>query len=168
MEKKSFNKAPCSIARSLDSVGEWWSILILRNAFMGMSRFDEFINSLEIAPNMLTRRLKGLVASGVLERRRYCTRPPRYEYLLTDAGRDFLPVIAALVEWGNKHSSPDGIDTVLVNNLTFKQRRAVLIDENSGEEISAENTVLGAGPASTSKKKEIFRSIKLPVLETLG
>src|SRR5215210_462246 len=108
MRRKSFQKMHCPIARSLERVGEWWSILILRDALHGYTRFDQFQKSLEIAPNMLTRRLKGLVDAGLLERRRYCERPPRDEYLLTPRGRDFRPVIVALMAWGNKHFAPEG------------------------------------------------------------
>src|ERR1700751_1503430 len=95
MQRKSFGNMQCPIARSLERVGEWWSILILRDALHGLTRFDQFEQSLGIAPNMLTRRLNGLVKAGLLERRRYSERPPRYEYLLTERGRDFKAVIVA-------------------------------------------------------------------------
>src|ERR1700709_2424806 len=108
MERKSFGHMQCPIARSLERVGEWWSILILRDAFYGVTRFDEFQQSLGVAPTMLTKRLGVLVEAGLLERRRYQERPPRYEYLLTDRGRDFRPVLLALLEWGNRHYAPDG------------------------------------------------------------
>ena len=97
MQRKSFGDMQCPIARSLERVGEWWSILILRDAFHGLTRFDEFQKSLDIAPNILTRRLAALVESGLLERRRYSERPPRDEYILTDLGRDFRPVMQALL-----------------------------------------------------------------------
>src|SRR6201999_3360005 len=100
MQRKSFGDMQCPIARSLERVGEWWSILILRDAFAGLTRFDQFQTSLDIAPNMLTRRLNSLVEAGLLERSRYSERPPRYEYLLTDRGRDFRPVVVALYAWG--------------------------------------------------------------------
>ena len=87
MRRKSFQKMHCPIARSLERVGEWWSILILRDALHGLKRFDEFEQSLGISPTMLTRRLAGLVKAGLLERRRYNERPPRYEYALTERGR---------------------------------------------------------------------------------
>ena len=74
MQHKSFGNMACPIARSLERVGEWWSMLILRDAFQGLTRFDEFQKSLDIAPNMLTRRLKALVEAGLLERRRYSVR----------------------------------------------------------------------------------------------
>src|ERR1051325_12044963 len=96
MQRKSFYKMPCPIARALDRVGEWWSILILRDALHGFTRFDEFQTSLNIAPNMLTRRLNALIDAGILERRRYSDRPPRDEYVATARGRDFRPVLVAL------------------------------------------------------------------------
>ncbi len=97
----------CPIARSLEHVGEWWSMLILRDAFAGTTRFDEFQHSLGIAPNMLTRRLAALVEAGLLERRRW-RRPPRDEYVLTERGRDFKPVLIALVAFGKKHFAAPG------------------------------------------------------------
>ena len=96
MQRKSFGKMPCPIARSLERVGEWWSILIIRDALHGFTRFDEFQKSLNIAPNMLTRRLSTLVNGGLLERRCCSQRPPRYEYVLTDMGREFRSVIVAM------------------------------------------------------------------------
>lgn len=89
MQRKTFRDMQCPIARSLERVGEWWSILILREAVYGTTRFDDFQRRLEIAPNMLTRRLNALVEEGLLARRQYSDRPPRFEYVLTDAGRDF-------------------------------------------------------------------------------
>src|SRR6266487_4290874 len=108
MQRKSFARMACPIARSLERVGEWWSILILRDALGGLTRFDQFQRSLDIAPNMLTRRLNGL-----LERRRYSERPPRDEYVLTPRGRDFRPVVVALYAWGNRHFAPEGASVVL-------------------------------------------------------
>ena len=108
MQRKSFADMPCPIARSLERVGEWWSMLILRDAFAGVTRFDEFQRSLGIAPNMLARRLAALVEAGMLERRRYSERPPRDEYLLTERGRDFHPVLVELVAFGRKHFAAPG------------------------------------------------------------
>ena len=132
MQHKGFDKMPCPIARSLERVGEWWSILILRDAFKGMSRFDQFQKSLGIAPNMLTRRLNTLVDSGLLERRLYSEKPPRHEYVLTDRGRDFRPVLWALVAWGNKHFPPEGETVVVVDAETGEQADPVLVDSRSG------------------------------------
>jgi DNA-binding HxlR family transcriptional regulator len=107
MQRKPIRHMRCGIARTLDRVGEWWSILILRDAVHGLTRFDEFRASLQISPNMLTRRLNSLVAAGLLERRLYSRRPPRHEYVLTDKGWDFHPVLTALSTFGDQHFADD-------------------------------------------------------------
>lgn len=132
MQHKGFDNMPCPIARSLERVGEWWSILILRDAFKGVARFDQFQKSLGIAPNMLTRRLNTLVESGLLERRLYSEKPPRHEYVLTERGRDFRPVLWALVSWGNKHFPPEGETVVVVDAETGEQADPILVDSHSG------------------------------------
>lgn len=100
---QNLSDQPCLIARSLALVGDAWSILILRDAHAGLTRFDEFRKSLGIAPTILTRRLASLTEDGLLEKRRYLERPPRDEYVLTEAGHDFLSVLFAIVAWGRKH-----------------------------------------------------------------
>jgi DNA-binding HxlR family transcriptional regulator len=104
MKRKCFNEMACPIARSLEKVGEWWSILILRDAALGKTRFDEFQKSLGIGSNTLTRRLNWLVAQGLLERRGCGDRPSRHEYVLTASGREFQPVLQAFLAWGRKHA----------------------------------------------------------------
>lgn len=148
MQRKSFGTMFCPIARSLERVGEWWSILILRDALQGLTRFDQFQKSLDIAPNMLTRRLNALVASGLLERRRYSERPPRYEYVLTERGRDFRPVLLALLTWGNKHFAPEGPSVIVIDTETGKPVEAVLVDRASGEPIVAPRFRSAPGPAA--------------------
>ena len=132
MKHKGFDDMHCPIARSLERVGEWWSILILRDAFKGATRFDQFQKSLGIAPNMLTRRLATLVDSGLLERRLYSEKPPRHEYVLTDRGKDFRPVLWALVAWGNKHFQPEKETMIVVDSETGEPADPVLIDAHSG------------------------------------
>src|SRR4030088_287811 len=127
MQRKSFSDMQCPIARGLEHVGEWWSILILRDAFRGLTRFDEFSESLGIAPNMLARRLTALVEAGLLERRRYSERPPRDEYVLTARGRDFRPVIVALLAWGNRHFAPEGASVLLVDARTGLEADPILV-----------------------------------------
>jgi DNA-binding HxlR family transcriptional regulator len=133
VQRKSFGSMTCPIARSLERVGEWWSILILRDAFRGLTRFDQFQKSLDIAPNMLTRRLSALVESGLLERRAYSEHPPRYEYLLTERGRDFRPVLWALIAWGNRHFAPEGPSVVVVDTKTGETADPVLVDRRTGK-----------------------------------
>ena len=148
MQHKGFEQMQCPIARSLDRVGEWWSILILRDAFKGVSRFDQFQKSLGIAPNMLTRRLNTLVDSGLLERRLYSEKPPRHEYVLTDRGRDFRPVLWALVAWGNKHFPPEGETVVVVDAETGEQADPVLVDSRSGRVLRGPEFKVATVPAA--------------------
>ncbi|HTY48317.1 MAG TPA: helix-turn-helix domain-containing protein [Steroidobacteraceae bacterium] len=152
MRHKSFRNMACPIARSLERVGEWWSILILRESFLGATRFDEFRENLGIAPNMLARRLKGLVGSGLLEKRRYSDRPPRCEYLLTDRGRDFRPVLWALIAWGNRHFFPEGPSVVLVDGQGVPAD-PVLVDRSSGRIMAAPEFRAAPGPAAGARTR---------------
>ncbi|WP_420623991.1 winged helix-turn-helix transcriptional regulator [Candidatus Poriferisodalis sp.] len=106
MKRKSFEHMACPIAQSLELVGEWWTPLILRDTvLLGLTRFDDIQNDLGIAPTVLTSRLNRLVESGLLKRRQYTDRPPRFEYIPTEAAEDFRPVLGALAEWGQKWTS---------------------------------------------------------------
>jgi DNA-binding HxlR family transcriptional regulator len=156
MQRKRIGDSQCPIARGLERVGEWWSIMILRDAFHGYTRFDEFQQSLGIAPNILTRRLASLVKSGLLERRLYNQRPPRYEYVLTERGRDFRPVLLALLAWGNRNFAPEGKAVVLVDALTGKPADPVLVDRQSGRPVTEKDFVLRAGPAAKPKIRERY------------
>jgi DNA-binding HxlR family transcriptional regulator len=149
MERKRFDTMTCPISRSLEHVGEWWSMLILRDAFAGMTRFDEFEKSLGIAPNMLSRRLAALVESGMLEKRRYSERPPRDEYILTPRGRDFRGVLLALLSFGNRHFAPEGASVMLVDAATGAPADAMLVDRNTGRPIVEPEFQVVAGPAAT-------------------
>jgi DNA-binding HxlR family transcriptional regulator len=144
---------PCPIARSLERVGEWWNILILRDALHGMTRFDQFQKSLGIAPNMLTRRLNGLVEAGLLERRRYSERPLRDEYLVTARGRDFRPVLVALLAWGNKHFAPEGPSVLLINRKTGAAVDPILVDPATGRPISDPDYAFAPGPAAPERTR---------------
>jgi DNA-binding HxlR family transcriptional regulator len=156
MRHKSFSNMQCPIARSLQRVGEWWSILILRDASLGLTRFDEFQQSLGIAPNILTRRLKALVEAGLLERRRYSERPPRDEYVLTQAGRDFRPVLWALLAWGNKHFAPEGASVVIVDAQTGGEADPLLIDRKSGRPLAPPDFCSAAGPAADARTRRRY------------
>ena len=100
---RSYDNQNCSIASALETLGERWTLLILRDAFLGTRRFDDFQRSLGIARNVLTARLKTLTDEGLLERRRYHERPERYEYRLTEKGVDLWPVLFTLMRYGDKH-----------------------------------------------------------------
>jgi DNA-binding HxlR family transcriptional regulator len=105
---RTYEGQDCSIARTLEVVGERWTLLVLRESFLGTARFDDFQRRLGIARNVLQTRLERLVEEGVLERRPYQDRPRRFEYVLTREGRDLLPVLLALLQWGDRHRAPDG------------------------------------------------------------
>ena len=153
MQRKSFSAMPCPIARSLERVGEWWSILILRDAFHGLTQFDQFQKSLGIAPNMLARRLNALVENGLLQRRRYSERPPRDEYVLTERGRDFRPVLWALLAWGNKHFAPEGPSVVVVDAETGTEADPVLVDRVSGKTMTHHAFRSAPGPAADQRTR---------------
>jgi DNA-binding HxlR family transcriptional regulator len=148
MRRTRFNAMPCPIARSLERVGEWWSMLVLRDAFTGMTRFDEFQKSLGIAPNMLTRRLNSLVEAGMLERRRYSAHPPRDEYVLTPRGRDFRTVLIALLDYGNRHFAPEGSSTVIVDAETGAPAEPMLVDRRTMRPLAEPAFRMAAGPAA--------------------
>ena len=135
MQRKRFDTITCPIAHSLEHVGEWWGILILRDAFAGLTRFDQFEQSLGIAPNMLSRRLSALVEAGMLEKRRYTERPPRDDYLLTERGRDFRGVLLTLMAFGNRHFAAEGETMVLVDAASGALADPILIDRASGQPI---------------------------------
>ena len=158
MQRKSFGRMTCPIARSLERVGEWWSILILRDALHGLTRFDQFQKSLGIAPNMLTRRLNALVDAGLLERRRYSERPPRDDYVLTARGRDFRPVLVALLAWGNKHFAPEGPSVLLVDAKTGAAIDPILVDRASGRPITEPEYALAPGPAASEGVRRRYAS----------
>jgi len=156
MQRKSFGKMSCPIARGLERVGEWWSMLIMRDALHGMTRFDEFQKSLGIAPNMLARRLDALVEAGLLERRRYCEHPPRDEYLVTARGRDFRPVLVALLAWGNKHFAPEGPSVVLVNRKTGTAVDPIFADPATGRPVDEPDFTFAAGPAAGPRTRQRY------------
>jgi DNA-binding HxlR family transcriptional regulator len=160
MHRKSLGKMPCPIARSLDRVGEWWSILILRDALHGFTRFDQFQKSLNIAPNMLTRRLKALVDAGLLQRRRYSERPPRHEYILTEMGRDFRPVIVAMFAWGNRHFAPEGASVLLIDKKSHRPADPVLVDRKSGRPLDERDYGFAPGPAASERTRRRYAIIK--------
>ena len=134
MDGENNGNEPCPIARSLTFAGDAWALLILRDAHAGMTRFDQFRKNLGIAPTILTRRLAMLTSEGLLEKRRYSEHPPREEYLLTEAGRDFLPVLFMIGEWGRQYRGAGQI-TRFFDTENGTEIRPVAIDEVTGAKI---------------------------------
>lgn len=146
----------CPVALALERVGEWWSILILRDATHGITRFDEFQKSLGISPNSLTRRLGALVEAGLLERRRYSERPPRDEYVLTEVGHAFQPVLIALYAFGSDHFPPEAPNVRLVDKESGTDVEPLLIDRATGRPIDEEHTTFLPGPAADDRLRAVL------------
>jgi DNA-binding HxlR family transcriptional regulator len=137
MRRTRFDDWPCPIARATDLVGDWWTPIILRNAIAGQRRFDQFQESLGVPRAILSRRLNRLVDEGLLRKERYEERPPRYEYLLTDKGRAFWDVLAALWRFGEDWMWEAGQspDVQLVDRETGRRIRPMVVDENTGQRV---------------------------------
>lgn len=136
----------CSVAQCLEVVGEWWSMLILRDAFLGVTRFDQFHERLGISRNILTQRLARLVEKGIMAKVPYSDRPVRYDYRLTDKGRDLWPVITAMRQWGDQYAAPDGPPITLVHKTCGKPSSAVLTCSECGEAVEARDFLVQPGP----------------------
>jgi DNA-binding HxlR family transcriptional regulator len=108
MRQTSFAEFHCSLARSLEAVGDWWSPLIIRDVALGLTRFEQLVEDLGISRNLLATRLDDLEANGILQRRQYLERPPRYGYRLTRAGVELLPILMSLTAWGDRWFTPPG------------------------------------------------------------
>ncbi|WP_338525370.1 helix-turn-helix domain-containing protein [Pseudomonas batumici] len=154
MQRKTLIHAECPVARSLERVGEWWSILIMRDALHGLKRFDEFSRSLEIAPNMLTRRLNALVDAGLLEREPYSQRPLRYQYVPTAKGEDFRVVLMAFVEWGNRHYAPEGESVQIVERESGRPLQLMMADIADGRQVPLDRSTVQAGPVASEQMRQ--------------
>jgi DNA-binding HxlR family transcriptional regulator len=147
VKRTEFADWPCSIARSVDLLGDWWTPLVLREAFLGLRRFDDMQRSLGIGRNVLTQRLKRLVDEGMLDRVQYQEKPARYEYFLTDKGRDFYPVLAAMIAWGDRWlSDEEGPPIVLRHSTCGRDTTAVVVCSECGDPIRAKDMRPRLGP----------------------
>lgn len=146
VERKSFAGMHCSVAQCLEVVGEWWSMLIVRDAFLGVRRFDEFQQRLGISRNILNQRLVSLVGHGVLQKVPYSEHPPRYEYRLTTKGRDLWPVLIAMRQWGDKYAAPDGPPLQVVHQSCGEVVEAVMTCSCCGQRLTAHDVRAVPGP----------------------
>jgi len=149
MRRTSFEDMDCSVAQCLEVVGEWWSLLIVRDAFMGVRRFDDFQGRLGIARNVLNDRLHKLVDEGIFERVQYQERPPRFEYRLTDKGRDLWSVITAMRQWGDRWAAPDGPPLVIRHHACGRLADAVAVCAECGVPIDPRSVTAEPGPGRT-------------------
>jgi DNA-binding HxlR family transcriptional regulator len=148
MQRTHFDHMACSVARTLDIVGEWWTLLILRDIFYGIGRFDVLRRHLGISRKVLTSRLKTLVDNEILMRVRYQRKPDRYEYRLTDRGKELFPVIVSLMSWGDKWLAENGEPPVLlVDRETGEPLEPLLVSADNGLEIRWETAEARPGSA---------------------
>jgi DNA-binding HxlR family transcriptional regulator len=148
MKRTSVSHMNCSVARTLDIVGEWWTLLVVRNLMFGQRRFEEIQGDLGIARNILSDRLNTLVEAGVVDRVKYMDHPERYEYTLSEKGRDLFQVIAVLMAWGDKWASPGGPPMVFRHSCGHLGEARVVCSE-CGEPMEYGNVRAKAGPGFT-------------------
>jgi DNA-binding HxlR family transcriptional regulator len=154
VKRTPFADWPCSVARSVDLLGDWWTPLVLRECYYGVRRFDAFQRSLGIGRNILTQRLNRLVDEGLLERRPYHDRPVRHEYVLTDKGRDFFPVVAAMAWWGDRWlAGDDGPPVVLHHTRCDHDMHAEVVCSQCGEPIELRDVTADLGPGYPGRKR---------------
>jgi DNA-binding HxlR family transcriptional regulator len=149
MQRTSFRAMNCSVAQCLEVVGEWWSLLIIRDAFLGVTRFDDFQARLDISRNILTQRLNHLVDNDVLTRVPYQDHPPRSEYRLTDKGRDLFQVVTAMRQWGDRWAAPGGPPLKMRHTACGHVVKALPVCSNCGEPLDVRGVTAIAGPGAT-------------------
>ena len=148
MERKSFSDMHCSVAQCLEVVGEWWTMLIVRDAFLGVTRFDQFQERLGISRNVLNQRLAHLVEKGIFDKVAYSEHPPRYDYRLTDMGRDLWPVLTTMRQWGDRYLAPDGPPLELVHKGCDHEAAMVLTCAACGERVGPRDVRAVPGPGA--------------------
>ncbi|MFI9632068.1 winged helix-turn-helix transcriptional regulator [Nocardia sp. NPDC051929] len=147
MPKAAFSDIVCSIARTVDAIGERWTPLILRDLFVGLTRFEDLRRDLGIASNVLAARLEVLREHGIVEKRAYQSNPARYEYLLTERGRDLYPVLAMLLTWGDKWlAGTEGPPAVVVHRECGRSTSGVVVCRECGGSLTADNVRWLSGP----------------------
>lgn len=151
MQRTSFESMECSVARCLDVVGEWWSLLLVRDAMLGVTRFDDFQARLGISRNILTRRLSRLVDSGVFKRVQYSEHPPRSEYRLTAKGRDLWLVVTAMRQWGDRWATPAGSPVLVRHEGCGQIVTAVPACSGCGEVLDVRQVTAVPGPGASAQ-----------------
>jgi DNA-binding HxlR family transcriptional regulator len=164
MLRSDYEDQNCAIARALEVVGERWTILIVRDALLGIRRFEDFQGRLGVSRTVLTERLALLVEHGVLERSRYQRRPDRFEYVLTDRGRELWPVVAALAQWGAERS-PNGAARSFRHHSCPTSVHAEVRCPDCGEELPPDEVLTAPTKSATTPRAE---HIAQPVLDALA
>src|SRR5712691_620774 len=147
-----FTNENCSVARTLEVIGERWTMLVVREAFFGVRRFDDFQRNIGVARNILSARLRTLVGHGILERRQYSDHPPRFEYRLTEKGIDLYPALISLMRWGDRHAAGEaGPPVVLVHRGCGNASTPQLVCSECGEPVGARDMRAEPGPGAVLK-----------------
>lgn len=159
--RESYAGMNCSVAAALEVLGERWSLLVIREAFLGSRRFDQFQANLGIARNVLTARLRTLVDQGIFEPHRYQERPERFEYRLSEKGRALYPIIVALMQWGDRWASPRaGPPAILVDRETQRPVEPALVDRRTGTPIELGRVRLVPGPGANAVTRRRFAAAR--------
>ena len=148
MSKQALADISCSIARTVDVIGQRWTPLIVRDLFVGMTKFEDIRRDLGIASNILAARLAELERNGVVDRRQYQSAPARHEYVLTDKGRDLYPVIATLLAFGDRWLSLDGPPALITHTDCGHVTTAKTVCAECGGELNAANAIHSPGPGA--------------------
>jgi DNA-binding HxlR family transcriptional regulator len=145
---RTYDGQVCSVARTLEAIGDRWTMLVIREAFFGTRRFDDYQRKLGVARNVLADRLARLVDEGILTRRRYQERPERFEYSLTKKGIDLWPVLVSLTKWGDRHAAPNGPPILILHRGCGGEVNARFVCEKCGEPVDARSAEARPGPGS--------------------
>jgi DNA-binding HxlR family transcriptional regulator len=149
---RTYDNQVCSIARTLEVIGDRWTMLVIRDAFLGLRRFEDFQKSLGVARNVLTDRLNRLVEEGILRRRLYQERPERYEYRLTRKGVDLWPVVMTTMKWGDRYLYPEGKPRLILHKECGGEIDQRLHCSKCGAELGPTDIYVEAGPAAQAKQ----------------
>lgn len=152
MKRTSLAGFPCSVARTMDLLGDWWTPLVLREAFYGVRRFDDFARELKLARTTLTDRLNRLVEAGLMEKVPYQHAPVRYEYVLTEKGQDFFPVLAAITAWGDRWLAGSAGPPIAFHHTTCGHTgTAEVVCSQCGEPLTSDTARMQMGPGYPKK-----------------
>lgn len=163
MQRTSFSDQACSVARALDIIGEWWTLMILRDIFYGVTRFEALFQQLGISRKVLTQRLTRLTDEGILRKSQYQAHPPRYEYRLTRKGQDLLPVLLAIMRWGDRWLTEDGksVPVQFIHQDCGEVTKPVVVCSKCKEPLSLRNVRPIPGPGADSRLIESMREASI-------
>lgn len=162
MQRSSFSSMPCSVARTLDIIGEWWTLLILRDVFYGVRRFENLRSHLGVSRKVLTNRLGRLTDEQILKKVLYQNQPSRYEYQLTKKGLELLPVLLTLMNWGDKWiSEADMTPVIFVHKDCGEEITPKLVCSHCGGDLNAHNVYPTPGPGAPSDEIKRLREMSI-------